>query len=147
MRCKNYGLLNLLLIILLMITPLRVVVAGNVQCPYMMNHTTMGRGSMSSMSSMNMSRQQASVSAGIRVKGTKMAMTSVLSYQCHCCDEAGCSGSQCNLQCNMGTPLSLLSYNVVSSPVFSVSNISTSFSPIAVLIQQTPPYRPPLQNL
>lgn len=144
MRCKNYGLLNLLLIILLMITPLRAVVAGNFQCPYMMSHTSMGRGFMSSM---NMSSQQAPASAGRRLKGTKMARVSMLSHRCHCCDEAGCSDSQCNLQCNMVTPLSLLSYNVVSSPVFSVSNISTSFSPIAVLIQQTPPYRPPLQNL
>jgi len=74
-------------------------------------------------------------------------MVSILSRQCHCCDEAGCSDSQCSLQCNMGTQLSLLSYNVVPSPIFSVSNLSTTSSHVAVLMQQVPPYRPPLQSL
>jgi hypothetical protein len=148
---KSYKLLQYLLIILLMMTPLRSAMAvQDLHCEMdKMSGSSTSGSTMQSMMSLASSHQMQSPSSNTGMAVTDMAITDmtitgmVQSDQtqraCCCCDDNACASD-----CDMGINVSILMPNSVYAAVFISVSSSELFSS-RLLARALPPLsRPPV---
>lgn len=133
MHPKTYKLLRLFLIVMLTITPLRTVTAGNSVCKMEVTDNTPSSVMMSEHATGHHNMEQ-------HVQMVSVDDNSMISNQyCFCDDSQGVCSSNCDMGMSVSLVLQELSY---ASVILDVSESVITSSNI-LLRELTPPSRPP----
>ena len=137
MNIKHYKFLRYLLIILLMITPLRSVMAEQGSHCDMDDMPGMSSTAITSNTMANQMHMSQADNAQVDIDAPQYKQ---MQHECCCCD-----GDSCANNCDMGLSISILMQDSAFSPVFVSASYIKLFSSDILARALTPPTRPPLK--